>query len=103
LQVNVTLVDELKFRDDIEANIWEVVLEHAEEHGQKMRDCPACGQQWFQWRYANVLILAQNWSEAADLSAKGSADMLRGVSDKFLDARHDFRQESLLIEQGAET
>lgn len=36
----LTLVDQLKLRDDVQANLRELILEHLEEHGEQMVDRP---------------------------------------------------------------
>lgn len=81
-------VYQLQFRDDVETDIWEVVLEHVQEHWEQVCDC---------------LVLAENWCEAADLSTKSCAHVLRRVSDELLDARHDLVEQGLAIKEAAET
>lgn len=48
------------------------------------------------------LILAEDWCETADLSTKSCPYMLRRVSNKLLDARHDLVEQGLAIEETAE-
>ena len=82
------VVDLFQLGDDVEANIREVVLEHLQEHGKEM---------------FGGFLLAEDGSKTADLSTKGSTDMLRGVSDEILDGGHDFAEEGLLFDELAET
>ena len=37
----LTIVDKLKFRDDVETDLGEVVLEHLQEHGKEVFGSPA--------------------------------------------------------------
>lgn len=58
----------------MEADVGEFVLEHLEEHGEKVVD---------------GLLFAKNRGKAADLRAKSSTDMLRAVGDQILDRSHN--------------
>lgn len=50
----------------------------------------------------NVLLLAQDRSEAADLCAKGSSDMLGAIRDEILNTSHDVIQENVAVNQSTE-
>lgn len=41
----LTLVDKLKLRNDVKADLRELILEHLKEHGQKMIDSPRVSSQ----------------------------------------------------------
>lgn len=61
-QVNAdNIVDLFQLRDDVEADIGEVVLEHLEEHGEKM---------------FGSLALAEDGCQTTNLVAEGGADVL---------------------------
>lgn len=51
----------------------------------------------------DVLLLAQNGSQTADLSAQGGTNMLRAVRDQVFNATHYLVQESLALHQSTET
>ena len=49
-----------------------------------------------------ILLLAENRSQAADLSTEGSTDVLGSVRDEVLDAAHDVVEENVAIHESAE-
>lgn len=77
------IVDLLKLRDDVEANIRELILEHLEEHWKQV---------------LGSLPLAQDRRKTADLVAKCGANVLRRIGDKLLDGRHDVTKKCLAVD-----
>lgn len=53
-------------------------------------------------RAHRLLLLSKNRSQATDLGAKRSADMLRSVRDKVLDTTHDVVEENVTVDKSAE-
>lgn len=64
-------------------DLRELVLEHLEEHGKKMVDSPKvlleANPTHSLRKTIDILLLAQDGSEATDLSAKRGAHVLGGV------------------------
>lgn len=74
-----TLINLLQLGDDVESNLWELVLEHEKEHGQQVIDSPLILQLaeiHIALLVENVLLLAQNRGQAANLSTESSTHML---------------------------
>jgi hypothetical protein len=53
-------------------------------------------------KFIHVLLLSKNRSQATDLGAKRSANMLRSVGDKVFDAAHDIVEENVTVDKSAE-
>jgi hypothetical protein len=101
------LVDKLKLRNDVKADLRELILEHLKEHGQQVINSPGFSisiarprQQGFS--SANLLLLAEYRSEPTNLSTKGGTDMLGAVGDQILDAAHDIVEQCRPLNQGTE-
>lgn len=86
----LTVVDLLQLRDDVEADIGEIVLQHLQEHREKvflgslqMSALP------FQRRHRSLLLAAQNRGESADLLAERGTDVLRRIRNKVFNCGHN--------------
>lgn len=86
-----TLVDQLKFGDDVESNLRELILEHLKKHGQKMINSPRNMSTKHEepGEASNSLLLPKDGCQSADLSAESSPDMLRSIGYEVLNAAHD--------------
>ena len=60
-EIERTIVNRLKFRDDVQTDIRKFVLEHLKKHGKKMRDS---------------LLLPKDWRKSTDLCAQSGANVL---------------------------
>ena len=59
--MTLTFVDLIEFADDVQANLWELVLEEVEEKRKKVFNCE---------------LLPKQWCEPADLGGESRPDML---------------------------
>ena len=84
----LTGVDLLQFRDDVESDVGEFVLEQLEEEGEEMFD---------------GVILAEERSEARDLRSEGGADVLRRIGGEISNARHQSCENDILLDQFGES
>ena len=100
-----TLVDKLQLGDDVESDLREFVLEHLQEHGEKVVDGStrwSANGKVLSGISANILLLAENRGQAANLRTEGSAHMLGSVGDEILNAAHDIGEENRSVDKGAE-
>lgn len=132
--VALTLVHELKLRDDVQPDLGELVLKHLQEHGEEVINGPVRGKpmsvrspqfvsqpiasptsfrqsnrvvrrtggQGMKEELGYVLLLAEDGSQTRNLGAQGSANMLRAVRDKVLDAAHDLVEQCRPLDQSTE-
>lgn len=90
----------------MQANFWELILEHLEEHGKKMINSSVSRSA--SWNHGlglstDVLLLAQDWSKSTDLSAQSRANMLRAVRHKVFDAAHSLVEKGCSLNQSTES
>jgi hypothetical protein len=71
----------------MKSDLRKLVLQHLKEHGKKV---------------VNGFLLSKNRSQATDLGAKRSANMLRSVGDKVFDAAHNVVEENVAVDKSAE-
>ena len=83
-----TFVDLIKFADDIQTDLRELVLEEVEEKWKKVFD----GR-----------LLSKQWREATDLGGKSCSDMLRRILTQVPDTWNDPDENDLLLERFRES
>jgi hypothetical protein len=92
----LTLVDKLKLRYDVKTDVWELVFQHAQEHGQEMIYRPNRLEIAGRGRLI-ILVLAQNRGQTTNLGTQSSADMLRRVRHEFLNVGHHVVKKCILV------
>lgn len=86
----------------MQANIWEFVFEHLEEHRKEVINSPVTVSHGVDRDSIDLLFLAQYRSEPTDLGTKGSPNMLRAVRNQVLYGGHNFVQQERSVNQFAE-
>ena len=91
----------------MEADLWELILEHLKEHGQEVVDGPrgslvSIRESRLVVRFGYALLLSENWRKSRDLGTQSGPDMLRCVRHQVLDAAHDVVKKRITLNQGAE-
>ena len=79
-----TGVNEFELADDVQPNLWELILEKVEEQRKEMLDGS---------------ILPEEWRETVDLVGKCSADVLGNVLAQIPDTWNYPRKNHFLLEQ----
>ena len=86
--MTLTFVDLIEFADDVQANLWELVLEEVEEKRKKVFNCE---------------LLPKQWCEPADLGGESRPDMLRRILTQVPDTWDDSKEDDLFLEQFRES
>lgn len=92
LQGANTVVDKLELRDDIQADVGEIVFEHRKEHGEEMLDGPGCSKlerSKSSSQSERLLVFAQNRGQPTDLHAERGPHVLRRICDELFYAVHN--------------
>lgn len=100
-----TFVHLFKLRNDVQANVREVILQHRQEHGEKVSNGPGEGLASLSIRNtwsSNSLILSKDRGKTTDLSTEGSPNVLRLIRDQIFHASHNLIKQGITIDQVAE-
>jgi hypothetical protein len=92
----------LELGNDVQADVGEFILEHLKEHRKEMGNSPGTVSIVCSVQSDDLLFLAQDRCEPADLSTKGSSDMLRGIGNQVLHTSHDLIEKGVTVNQMAE-